>query len=69
MDKAYSPSEVYEQFNVKWFNDAAAQCAEHCIKTYESKELNAPERTCVNTCFKKQMVIMGGVQSVFTGSQ
>jgi len=69
MDKARSTNDVFDQFNLRWFNDAAAKCAEHCVTTYESKELNAVERSCVNTCFSKQMVIMGGVQSVFAGNK
>ena len=69
MDRAYSAGDVFEHSNLRWFNDAAAKCAETCIQSYDSKELNAPERKCVNTCFKKQMVVMAGVQSIFAGKK
>ena len=67
MDRAYTTQDVYEQFKVRWFNQAAQQCAELCVSNYEAKELDAKERTCVKTCFKKQMVINAGIQSAFTG--
>jgi len=49
------------QASTKYFFDSAAQCFTHCVKDFNDKELNASERTCVNECFTKQMVVYGSL--------
>jgi len=47
------------QASSKFFFDSASQCFDHCIKSFDAKELSAPEKNCVNQCFTKQMVVYG----------
>ena len=46
-----------------YFMDASASCFESCVKDFSMKELSAPERSCVNACYKKQMIVIGSLQS------
>ena len=49
------------QSNSKYFFDSAGHCFDHCVKAFDSKELSASEKSCVNTCFSKQMIIYGNL--------
>ena len=49
------------QASAKYFFDTAGQCFDHCVKNFDSKDLNASEKICVNTCFTKQMVVYGSL--------
>jgi hypothetical protein len=48
----------------RFFNDAASECYTHCVKDYENKEMSLTEKNCVNTCYKKQMIIVGAVENL-----
>ena len=49
------------QASTKYFFDTAAQCFTHCVKDFNDKELSTNEKTCVNSCFSKQMVVYGSM--------
>ena len=55
--RASTPELMKLQTSLRFFYDAAAQCNNHCVKTYDTKALNNDERECVTTCFSKQMQI------------
>ena len=38
--------------------DLQAKCFQHCVKSYEQKDLNKGELECVNTCAKKSLDLM-----------
>jgi hypothetical protein len=52
------------QANTKYFFDSAGHCFDHCVKSFDSKELSANEKSCVNACFSKQMIIYGNLLQV-----
>jgi hypothetical protein len=64
MDCPTTPLEAYRMATSRFFNDAASECYTHCVKDYESKEMSLTEKNCVNTCYKKQMVIVGAVENL-----
>lgn len=49
------------QSQAKYFFDISAQCFDLCIKNFNDKDLTAPEKQCVNSCFTKQMVVYGSL--------
>ena len=51
------------QSSTKYFFDTAQTCFDHCVKSFDAKELNASEKNCVNQCFTKQMVVYGSLQN------
>jgi hypothetical protein len=46
-----------------YFMNASASCFDSCVKDFSMKELSAPERSCVNACYKKQMIVIGSLQN------
>lgn len=68
MESADNSKFIDYQASAKYFFDTASQCFEHCVKGFESKELDAKERNCVNTCFTKQMVVYGSLQNNLASS-
>ena len=46
---------------LRYFYDSAGHCFDHCVKTFDAKELSANEKGCVNICFSKQTVIYGNL--------
>ena len=57
MDITNNASFLDFQSNTKYFFDSAGHCFDHCIKNFDDKELSSNEKSCVNTCFSKQMII------------
>jgi len=53
--RASNPDLVNLQSKLRMFYELAAQCNDHCVKTYNSKALDDNEVECVKTCYKKQM--------------
>ena len=69
MDSARNQQFIDFQASAKYFFDTSAQCFDHCIKNYDSKELSSTEKNCVNTCFTKQMVVYGSLVSNLSQSK
>ena len=68
MDSAANAKFVDFQASTRFFFDTSAQCFDHCVKSFKSKELDMNEKECVNSCFTKQMMVYGSlVQTI--GSQ
>ena len=51
--RASTPELMKLQTSLRFFYEQAAQCNNHCVKTYDTKALNNDERECVTTCFSK----------------
>ena len=49
------------QASTRFFFDTSAQCFDHCVKNFQTKELDMNEKECVNSCFTKQMVVYGSL--------
>ena len=65
MDTSANQKFVDFQASTRFFFDTSAQCFDHCVKSFNSKELDMNEKECVNSCFTKQMVVYGSlVQSL-----
>ena len=43
------------QAETKYFFETSSTCFDHCVKSFENKELSLTEKNCVNQCFTKQM--------------
>ena len=65
MESAPNSKFVDFQASTRYFFDTSAQCFDHCVKSFNSKELDMNEKECVNNCFTKQMVVYSSlVQSL-----
>jgi hypothetical protein len=57
------------QTSAKYFFDTSAQCFDLCIRDFNSKDMSDSERSCVNACFTKQMVVYGSLVNNVTATQ
>ena len=57
------------QASTRFFFDTSAQCFDHCVKSFQAKELDMNEKECVNSCFTKQMVVYGQLVQAIESSQ
>ena len=65
MDSGANQRFVDFQASTRFFFDTSSACFDHCVKTFNQKELDMNEKECVNSCFTKQMVVYGSmVQSL-----
>ena len=65
MDSAANNRFIDFQASTRFFFDTSAQCFDHCVTSFQAKELDMNEKECVNNCFTKQMVVYGSlVQSL-----
>lgn len=69
MESADNTKFIDFQASSKYFFDTAGQCFDHCVKQFDSKDLNASEKNCVNACFTKQMVVYGSLVSNLSQSK
>jgi hypothetical protein len=64
MDCPTTTQEAFSMATKRFFNDAASECYTHCVKDFLNKEMNLSEKNCVNTCYKKQMIIYDNVEDL-----
>ena len=51
--RASNPDLMRLQTELRFFYDQAQECNNHCVKSYDTKNLDNAERQCVQTCFSK----------------
>ncbi len=47
----------------KYLFEAAAECNEHCVKSFDSKDLVLSEKNCIQACFSKQMIVINSLSA------
>ena len=63
MDSAENTAFINFQASQRYFFDSAAQCFDTCVKGFDDKNLTTDEKSCVNSCFSKQMVVYGSLMN------
>lgn len=67
--RANTPELMSLQTQLRYFYDLAHQCNNHCVKNYDTKNMDNEERECVTTCYKKQMIAFKSLQDTLGGKK
>lgn len=51
------------QTTERYLFEAASECNDHCVKSFDSKDLLLSEKNCIQACFSKQMIVLNSLSA------